>query len=327
MTAFIFRRLIHGVITFLGITVVVFLLIHAAPGDPVTLHLGGVTARGAPPALVEALRQDLRLDQPLPAQYLAWLSGVLRLDFGRSFVDRQPVSTRIAGKLPSTLVLNGAAMLLALTIGLPLAVAMSRGRGQLWERITGGGLMVLFAMPNFWVALLLIHLFSVKLGWLPLYGRTSAQFAGLSPSEQFVDFVIHMILPVATLTYAQVAVFARFGRAAILENIDREFIVAARARGLSEGQVMQHVVRNSVVPMISLLSVVVPYLISGSVIVERVFQWDGAGQLYFQAVAARDYPTIMGLTVISSTFTLLVILIADAAYVVADPRIRLGERA
>jgi peptide/nickel transport system permease protein len=185
---------------------------------------------------------------------------------------------------------------------------------------------VLYSLPSFWVALLLIQWFSVKFGVLPLFGMVSNDYAELTPAQQFADRVRHLVLPVITMTYAQLAIFARFTKAAVTEVIRQDFIIAARAKGAGNASVLwRHAFRNALMPLITLLGITIPYLISGSVIVEQIFQWDGIGLLYYDAVLSRDYPTVMGLTVATAVVTLLASLLADIFYAVADPRVRLGE--
>jgi peptide/nickel transport system permease protein len=324
MLAFTLRRLAHAAITFLGITIVVFLLVHAAPGDPVSYFIGGAGAGGVSPAIVAALRAEYHLDDPLPERYVRWLAGVVTLDLGRSFVDRRPVTTRIAEKLPNTLLLNLLALGIALVLAVPSGLLSALRHGGWFDRASGLFFFLLFSLPSFWVALLLMQLLSVRLGWLPLFCMTSGNYDELTIGGRIADRTFHLILPVVTLAYAQLAVFARFTRAALLETGRKEFITAAIARGLSRPRAMaHHALRNALIPLIALLGLVVPYLISGSVIIERIFQWDGVGRLFFESILARDYPMIMGLTIATAILTLLASFLTDVCYTLADPRVRL----
>lgn len=326
MLSYVLRRLFYGAITFLGITIVVFTLIHAAPGDPVHFYIGLGGVR--PPAeVIEQIRREYQLDQPLAKQYLHWLRRAVTLDFGRSITDRDLVSHRISKRVSNTVVLNLLALLISLAIAIPAGL-MSALRANRWfDRGTGFFFLLLYSLPSFWVALLLMEFFSVKLGVLPLYGMTSQDYDQLSAAGKILDRLHHFALPVTTLAYAQLAIFARFSRSALLEVIHQDFITAARAKGLSESAVvLRHAFRNALIPLISLLGLAIPYLISGSVIVEQIFQWDGVGRLYFESVLARDYPTVMGLTVLTALVTLAANLLADLLYGAADPRIRVTER-
>jgi peptide/nickel transport system permease protein len=322
MIVYVVRRLLYALLTFLGITVATFALIHSVPGDPVQLvawrHAGG----GA--AAVAAIRHEYHLDEPLPKQYGYWLRGVVSFDFGRSFVDRRPVANRITEKIPRTLLLNTIALFIAALIGVPVGLWSAAQAGRLLDRGSAVTFFLLYSLPTFWVALLLMGLFSVRLGILPLFGVTSDGYAEMSAGQQILDRIQHLILPVVTLAYGQLAIFARFSRSALREVIRQDFVTTARAKGVGEGGVVwHHAFRNALLPIITLVGLVVPYLISGSVIVEEIFQWDGIGLLYFDSIRARDYPTVMGLTVITAVVTLLATLIADLLYAVADPRVRL----
>jgi peptide/nickel transport system permease protein len=327
MSAYIARRLAYALLTFLGITVVTFTLVHAVPGDPIDFlaakRMGNVRSQ----AQVAALRHELRLDRPLPVQYLYWFRGVVTLDFGRSSVDRRLVRDRIAEKLPHTIALNTLAFLLAALIGLPAGLWSATRSGRPIERGSSVFFFLLYSLPTFWVALLLMEWLAVRLDVLPLFGMTSENFASMTTAQQLADRARHFILPVITLCYSQIAIFARFTKSSLTEVIRQDFITTARAKGAGEGTVLLvHAFRNALIPLVTLLGLVVPSLISGSVIVETMFQWDGIGRLYFDAIYARDYPTVLALTVATAVVTLLASLAADVLYVFADPRIRVGSK-
>jgi peptide/nickel transport system permease protein len=322
MTTYLIRRLLYALLTFIGITIATFALIHSVPGDPITFFIGRAGMNTIPPEMLDRLRHELHLDEPLPRQYLRWLRGSVTLDFGRSTVDRRPVREVILEKLPNTFQLNLLAFLLAAAGGVPIGLWSASRSGRLTERASAVGFFLLYSLPSFWVALILIHLFAVKLNWLPLFGMQDDSETGI------VDRVRHMVLPVLTLTYAQLAIFARFSKSAVTEVIRQDYITAARARGAGAVSVLwRHAFRNALLPLITLLGITIPYLMSGSVIVERIFQWDGVGLLYYNAILARDYPVVMALTVVTAVLTLLGSLLADILYAFADPRVRLGEGA
>ncbi|HVE69877.1 MAG TPA: ABC transporter permease [Thermoanaerobaculia bacterium] len=322
MTTYLVRRVFFAGLTFIGITIATFALIHSVPGDPITFFIGRGGINSIPPEMVERLRHELHLDEPLPQQYVRWLRGSVTLDFGLSTVDRRPVREVILEKLPNTFRLNFVAFLLAATIGVPIGLWSASRSGRLTERASAVGFFLLYSLPSFWVALILIQLFSVRMNWLPLFGMQSDYDTG------FVDRLEHMVLPVLTLTYAQLAIYARFSKSAVTEVIRQDYIVAARAKGAGTVAVLwRHAFRNALLPLITLLGITIPYLMSGSVIVEKIFQWDGVGLLYYDAILARDYPVVMALTVVTAVLTLLGSLLADILYAVADPRVRLGEGA
>jgi len=327
MSAYIARRLAYAVLTFLGITVVTFTLIHAVPGDPVDFLASKQMGNVRSAAQVAALRHEFHLDQPLVVQYLYWFRGVVTLDFGRSSVDRRPVVERILEKLPRTVSLNTVAFLLAALIGLPIGLWSATRSGHLLERGSSVFFFLLYSLPTFWVALLLMEWFAVRLNVLPLFGMSSDNFRSMTAWQQFADRARHFVLPVLTLCYGQIAIFARFTKSSFTEVIRQDFITTARAKGAGTAAVLLvHAFRNAMIPLVTLLGLVVPSLISGSVIVETMFQWDGVGRLYFDAIYARDYPTVLALTVSTAVVTLLASLAADVLYVLADPRIRVGAK-
>lgn len=273
-----------------------------------------------------SLRAEFHLDRPLPEQYLHWLRGVVTFDFGHSVIDRRPVRAVVLDKLPATLGLNFIAFLVAASLGVPIGLWSASRSGRLSERASAVGFFLLYSLPSFWVALMLIQLFSVRLDLLPLFGMISDQHDTMSAAARVGDRAKHLVLPALTLTYAQLAIFARFSKSAVTEVIRQDFITAARAKGAGGVAVMwRHAFRNALIPLITLLGLTIPYLLSGSVIVERIFQWDGIGLLYYDAILARDYPVVMALTVVTAVMTLLAAVVADVLYAVADPRVRLAE--
>lgn len=326
MIVYLVRRFLYAILTFLGITVATFTLIHSVPGDPISFFAGRGGIKSLSPELVAALRAEFHLDRPLPEQYLHWLRGVVTFDFGHSVIDRRPVRTVVMEKLPATFQLNLVAFLIAASLGVPIGLWSASRSGRLTERASAVGFFLLYSLPSFWVALMLIQFFSVRLNVLPLLGMVSDDYEYLSAGERFVDRMQHLVLPALTLTYAQLAIFARFSKSAVAEVIRQDFITAARAKGARPIAVMwRHAFRNALLPLITLLGLMIPYLLSGSVIVERIFQWDGIGLLYYNAILARDYPVIMALTVVTAVITLFASVLADVLYAFADPRVRLGE--
>jgi peptide/nickel transport system permease protein len=327
MLTYVVRRLLYGVLTFFGITVVVFVLVHSVPGDPLSFYVGSHGSQSLSRAVLEEVRHAHHLDEPLVKQYGWWLRGILTLDFGNSFIDHRPVTERIAEKLPNTFILNLVAFLIAAAIGVPVGLWSAARSGRPIERASAVTFFLLYSLPSFWVALLLMELFSVRLNILPLFGMTSDDYLDFNGMMKLADRARHLILPVVTLAYAQLALFARFSKSALTEVIRQDYITTARAKGATTGAVLwHHALRNALIPLISLLGITLPYLISGSVIVETIFQWDGIGHLYFEAIQTRDYPTVLGLSVATAVATLMASLLADLLYAAADPRIRLESR-
>jgi peptide/nickel transport system permease protein len=328
MLPYLIRRVFYAVLTFFGITLATFTLIHAVPGDPISFYVGQAGPTSIPPEVLAHIRKSHHLDEPLPQQYLSWLRGSLTLDFGESIKDGRPVTTRILEKLPNSFQLNFCAFLLAALIGVPIGLWSATKSGHLAERASAVGFFLLYSLPSFWVALLLMQFFSVKLGILPLYGMTSDSYEYMTTAERVLDRFRHLVLPVTTSTYVPLVIFARYSKSAVTEVIRQDFITTARAKGAGPGAVLwRHAFRNALIPLITVLGLAIPLLISGTVITEQIFQWDGVGLLYYSSILMRDYPTVMGLTVITAAVTLFASLVADVLYALADPRIRLGEGA
>jgi len=327
MLTYVVRRLLYGVLTFFGITIAIFVLVHSVPGDPISFYTGTHGSQSLSRVVIAEIRHAHHLDEPLIRQYGWWLRGIVTLDFGNSFIDRRPVTDRIVERLPNTLILNAVAFLLATLIGVPLGMWSAARSGQPVERASAVTTFLLYSLPSFWVALLLMKLFAVQLKVLPLFGMTSDEYLDLNLLMKLADRARHLILPVVTLAYTQLAVFARFSKSAVTEVIRQDYVIAARAKGVtSDAALWHHAFRNALIPLITLLGLTLPYLISGSVIVEQIFQWHGVGSLYLEAILTRDYPTVLGLSVATAVATLIASLIADLLYAAADPRIRLEGR-
>lgn len=315
------RRLLLAVPTLFGIVVIVFLLLHLAPGTP---GAGGAdSVRRVSGRAAEEMRRLYGLDRPLPEQFAGWLKRVVRLDLGESFVDHRPVSERILEALPHTLALNGLALLFALALAVPLGVVAGGRPESAFDRLSGAALFALYSLPTFWAALLLQTLFSVRLRWLPLYGTASdAAPEGLAGAA---DRLAHLALPVTCLTYGTLAFVARLVRSGVAEARTSDYVLAARARGASRSRaIWRHAFPNALLPVITLAGLLLPALLSGSVIVERIFAWPGLGRLYFDSILARDYPVILALSLLSAVATLAATLAADIALAASDPRVRDG---
>ncbi len=327
MLLFALRRLLLSIPLLIGITFISFLVIHLAPGEPV---LGGdeELSRQLPKEVVEKIRELYGLDKPLHVQYWNWLTRIVRLDFGNSFQpDGRPVLTKIKERLPVTLFLNVIELLIIVALAVPVGVLSAVRQYSLFDKITTLFVFVGFATPDFWLALLLMILFGVQLGWLPISGLRSLNWEYLSFWQQQWDLVAHLFLPITVATFGGLAGFSRYMRQSMLEVVRQDYVQTARAKGLSEQAVIgKHALRNALLPVVTILGLSVPGLIGGSVIIESIFAIPGMGQLMVQGVFARDYPLIMGNLVIVATLTLFANLFADICYGLVDPRIRLGGR-
>jgi peptide/nickel transport system permease protein len=327
MALFALRRLLLSLPLLIGITFVSFLVIHLAPGDPAEVLTGELNPEVSAQAR-QAIRELYGLDQPLHVQYWNWLSRMARLDFGRSLApDGKPVLTKIRERLPITLFLNAIEMVIIVALAIPIGVLSATRQYSLFDKVTTIFVFVGFATPDFWLALLLMILFGVQLGWLPISGLRSLNWEYMTFWQQQWDFVTHLLLPVLVATFGGLAGFSRYMRQSMLEVVRQDYVQTARAKGLSERTVIgKHALRNAVLPVVTILGLSLPGLIGGSVIVESIFAIPGMGQLMVQAVFARDYPLIMGNLVIVATLTLVANLVADISYGLVDPRIRMAGR-
>jgi peptide/nickel transport system permease protein len=324
MWLFILKRLGLMIPLLLGITLVSFVVIHLAPGTPTDMQ---TTLN--PKASLEAqkrLREIYGLDKPLMVQYWDWLSRLSRLDFGRSFSsDRRPVWDKIKERIGITLGLNLMSLIIILVLAIPIGVIAAYLAHSWFDKGTTLFVFFGFAMPTFWLALLLIMFFGVYLDWLPISGLTSLNFSQFTFWQKIQDLSAHVTLPVLVAAFGGLAGMSRYMRGNMLEVIRQDYIITARAKGLPERVVIfKHALRNALLPVITILGLSVPGLIGGSVIFESIFAIPGMGQLFYGAVMARDYPLVMGELVIGAVLTLLGNMLADVGYALVDPRIRTG---
>jgi peptide/nickel transport system permease protein len=322
MLLYLFKRLLLMVPLLLGITLISFVVIHLAPGEPTDLQ-----TQLNPEVSVE-LQQRLRaqydLDQPLLVQYGKWLGRLVRLDFGESFSqDRRPVTAKIAERLPVTILINVLSIGLILLVAVPIGIFSAVRRNSHFDRLTTIFVFIGFATPSFWLALLLMDVLGVRYGLFPIVGLKSLGYDYLSWPGQILDVLHHLVLPVFVSAFGGLAGFSRYMRANMLEVIRQDYILTARAKGLTEKAVIwKHALRNALLPVITILGLSVPGLIGGSVIFETIFAIPGMGKLFYDGVMMRDYPLIMGILVIGAVLTLVGNLLADLGYALADPRIR-----
>jgi peptide/nickel transport system permease protein len=316
------KRLLMMIPLLLGITLLSFAVIHLAPGEPTDLQTQ--LNPEASVELKERLRAQYDLDKPLLVQYGKWLGRLARLDFGNSFSqDRRPVAAKIAERLPITILINVLSIGLILAVAIPIGVVSAVRRHSLFDRMTTVFVFVGFATPSFWLALLLMDFLGVRLGLFPIAGLKSLGHEYFGWARQVGDLAHHLVLPVFVSAFGGLAGFSRYMRGNMLEVIRQDYILTARAKGLSEDAVIwRHALRNALLPVITILGLAVPGLIGGSVIFETIFAIPGMGKLFYDGVMMRDYPLIMGILVIGAVLTLIGNLIADLGYALADPRIR-----
>ena len=324
--SYVFRRLLLMIPTFFGITVVTFAVMQLAPGDPLALGVDAQEAGAVTPEAYEARRAARGLDDPLVVQYVRWVARIFTFDFGRSFQDGRQVTDKLAEALPKTLLLSLTSLFFAYLISIPLGAWAAARHGTRRERAVTVGLFVLYSLPTFWVAIMLLLALAGGPGadLFPIQGLSSPDAEALGPVQRLLDVAWHLVLPVTVLTYAAVAVLSRYMKAGMLDVVRSDFIRTARAKGLPERAVVfRHALRNSLLPIITLLGLMLPHLLGGSVIVERIFGIHGMGLLAFEAILHRDYPVVMGVTTLAALVTLLSMLLADLLYAAADPRVDL----
>lgn len=322
MLNYTLRRLVYLVPTLIGITFVTFAVVNLAPGDPVELINRGQMDSRISPEAYQAMLKLYGLDEPFHVRYFTWLGRLGTMDFGNSFLDHRPVLDKILERLPATLVLNVASLIVALVLSIPLGLYSAVRQNTAFDKVGGTALYMMYSLPDFWVALLLILLFGVKLKILPFLGMESIHAEDFGFFRYWWDRILHMILPTICLTYGSLAFLSRFVRGSTLEVFRQDFVRTARAKGLEEKDVVyRHVFKNTLIPVLTLFGLLLPTLISGSIILESIFSWPGIGNLFFDAVLARDYPVVMGLSFFTAVLVLLSTLIADLLYAWADPRV------
>ena len=304
MTLYLVQRLLSALLTIWVTTVVVTMLIHLVPGDPVRIMYAQWQAS---PEQIEAVRQNLGLDKPVPVQYWMFLKRVSRGDLGRSIQGDQPVASILATRFPPTLLLATTSLVIATTIGLSLGFIAAYRRGSIVDVGAMIAAIVGVSIPHFWLGMMLLFTFSLKLGWLPVAGSDLRT----------------LILPALTLGLANAAILARLTRSAMIDIFDQDFVRTARAKGLPRSVVLyRHALRAGLVPIVSMMGLQFAYMMGGAIVVENVFAWNGIGRLAIEAVFARDYPVIQGFILVFATVVVLVSVVIDILYAWLDPRIR-----
>lgn len=347
MWTYLIRRLLLAVPTLLGITLVTFVFISMAPGDPAELQVQGIMNPRTSARVVEELRRYYGLDQPVPVQYVRWLGRIVGfdlsewdykqpfatlsavhythpLDFGNSMTpDRRKVIIKIRERLPATLALSAISLLLGLALAIPVGIYAAAKRDGPFDVITSMILYVLYSVPSYVMAVPLILVVSVQLDWLPFRGMMSDDYENFSFGGKIVDLAKHFALITLCYTYGAVAYDSRFVRQNLLEVLQQDYIRTARAKGLPERQVLlRHGFRNTLIPLLTMFGLMLPVLIGGSVILEVMFSWPGIGRLFYNSIMARDITTVMALSFITACLVLLGTLLADLLYAWADPRVK-----
>lgn len=323
MIYYIIRRLLLGVLTLVLITFLIYALIRNIPGTPLTVAQAvGDPSLQMSQADVERLEKAYGLDKPWVLGYLDWGWKALHLDLGRSISRKEPVARLISHRVGNTLTLTVSSLVLTYLLSIPLGLWSTARSGTIAERTTSILLYMLYSLPSYVAALYLQILFAVKLGWLPLRGIESADHASMSAAGQAWDIFLHALMPVACFTYGSLAYYSRFIKSNMQEVIRQDYIRTARAKGLSEWSILlKHAFRNTLIPLVTLIGLTLPSLLSGAIILEMIFNWPGMGTLFFESLRERDYPTVMGLTLMFSVLTLAGQLLADILYSVVDPRV------
>jgi peptide/nickel transport system permease protein len=322
--AFVARRLIGSVPLVLGILTLIFFIMHLAPGDPTSRYFDPNVS----PEVIEQMRRNLGLDQPVPVQYLKWMGSFLTGDFGYSFGQLRPISQILPPVMWNTLQLTLLSTVIIFVVGMLIGIYQAVRQYRASDNVLTFFALFFYSMPGFWFALMLILLFSYKanqwgLPMLPPSQMTSVSYEFMGPLEKVWDRLTHLLMPAVALGIGSAAGVARYMRGSMLEVIRQDYVRTARAKGLSERVVIfKHALRNALLPIITLLGLTMPYLFGGAVLVETIFAWPGMGRLIVDAVYQRDYPLVMATSFIISVMVILGNLLADVLYAVADPRIR-----
>ena len=313
LQAFLVRRLLWALPVLALVSVTIFGLIRLVPGDPAIVMLGA----DAPPEQLAAVRGELGLNEPLPVQYVDYVTDAVQGDLGRSYVNDRAVSAAIAARLPTTLFLTLAGFLVSLTIAIPAGILSATNRGEWLDGVGLGFGLLGVSIPNFWLGILLLLLFGVNLDWLPVAGYTS-------PLKHPVEGIRYLILPGITLGTAMAAVVTRMLRSELLEELRREYLDAVRMKGTSELRVLAHATKNAFIPVVTVIGMQFGYLLGGSIVIEQVFSIPGMGRLLIDAIGSRDYIMLQGVVLVYTTFFVAVNIVVDGAYFYLNPKLR-GE--
>jgi peptide/nickel transport system permease protein len=322
MLLLLLRRALSGAAVVFGVLTLMFFLLRLAPGDPARLLVGPAATEEQ----VEAQRHALGLDRPLPAQYASWLGRFVQGDWGTSIATGRPVARTLAEALPATVRLVGISLLLSYLLGIVVGVVQATAGGRL-DTTLSVLTVTLFALPGYWLALMLVMLFTYQMRLLPAFGAAGFDSDFLTGSGRLADRLRHLALPLATLTLIGIGGTARYVRGAMLDVAGSPFVAIARAKGLSPARVaVRHVLRNALIPVVTLLGLSLPALFSGAVFIEAIFAWPGVGRVLVEGVVARDYPVVMAATAVSAALVVVGNLLAEILVSWVDPRVRSGTR-
>jgi len=329
MVKYILKRLLQAIPLLIGIVTVAFFIVHLAPGDPMDMYFNRYKYGGdmLDPEVIQLYRQKYGLDQPIHMQYVKWMENIIRGDLGESYRYHRPVTDLLKERVPYTLQLAILALLVDALLGISLGIISAIKQYSTADKVTTMGSLFIYSIPGFWFAIMLVLIFSVKLGWFPISQTRSLDYALMSAFEKLLDRLWHLVLPVFVLGVASAAGTARYMRSRLLEVLSEEYIIAARARGLKEKTViLKHALRNAMIPIITIYGMSLPFLFGGAVLIEKVFAWPGMGLLAVEAVSNRDYPLVLAITMISAVLVILGNLLADITYALVDPRVSYAEK-
>ena len=313
MRRYIVKRILQMIPVIILVSIFSFMIIHFAPGDPINMYIRQDMTQQE----IDELRVDLGLDGTIAEQYLAWLSNICRGNWGNSLINHQPVAKQIFEKLPATLLLMGTSFVLSILMSIPLGLVSGMKKNKAADQFISIFAYIGISIPAFWLALMLIIIFSLNLHWLPSNGMRTVG------SNSVLDILWHLILPGIVLSVGNTAVFTRYIRSNTITQLEEEYVLTAKAKGVSKRRIMTgHVLKNCLLPIITIAGMNLASLVTGSIIIESVFGWPGMGTLGMSAINSRDYPMIMGFTMLSCVILIIGNFIADLLYGVADPRIK-----
>jgi peptide/nickel transport system permease protein len=312
MIRFLGRRVLQAIVVLFIVTIIVFVLIHLLPGGPARAELGVQ----ATPTAVESFNKQHGFDKSLPQQYLTWLGELFRGDLGYSYKENSTVLDLLKDRLPKTALLAGVSVAIAVLIAIPLGTLQAVRRNRLTDYLATAVTFVLYSTPSFWLSLILVLFFSVKLGFLPAQAPQGSISAVLAQPSG-------LVLPIATIALISVALYSRYMRSSTIDNLTQDYVRTARAKGASTARVLfGHVLRNAISPILTLLGLSLPFILSGTLITERVFNFPGMGLLFYNAAVTQDYPVLLAVTLVVAIATVLGSVLADIGYALLDPRIR-----
>lgn len=319
MLSFVVRRLAISVAVLAGISVLLFVLLQLMPGDPAEMMIDPFSFSGDRAAAIERQREQLGLDQPIVVQYFRWIGEFLQGNLGFSYTSQRPVTEVMLDRMGPTARLTGTGLLIALLVGVPVGIVAALRRNTAVDYSATVVSLVAISVPSFFVALVGIYIFGLKLGWLPTAGINSTGGGG------FIDSVRHLALPAGILGFALAGPYVRYARAAMLEVLSQDFLTTARSKGLPRRRVIgRHALHNALIPLVTVVAIQIPALFAGAVVIEQIFAWPGMGRLVLDAVRARDYPVVLGFVMAVAVVVLVSNLVVDVAYAIIDPRIRLS---